>query len=85
MTTFETFNEDQCEIRQAYNRCMIISNLKEDKGQEEAQAYYDQFPVEEQMKMVFLMETAKKFGVETMTKRVKESIEAWEEESHGQE
>lgn len=69
----DSFNEVKSKALRTYNRCVILSNLKEDAGRGPSEDYVEQFSQEDRVDMYKMFALIKKLGVKEVQKRVREA------------
>lgn len=68
------FNDIENELLRAWNRAETMGNILVDKGEDAAKEYAQQFPVEEQNKMAFILMMVEAKGKPHVYKLVQESM-----------
>ena len=71
----ETFNDVASPVLRAYNRCMIASNLYDDRGPVLAQNYIEQFNKEDKKVIDDVLNVIKKHGTDYMVAFIRRNTE----------
>lgn len=71
----ETFNDVSSPVLRAYNRCMIASNLYDDRGPVLAQNYIEQFSKEDKKVIDDVLSVIKKHGTDYMVAMIRRNTE----------
>jgi len=64
------FNHVEDKRLQTYNRCVMFYNILEDSGRDPAQAYVNQFSMDERLLMIDLIKEVKEKGLEPVKSRI---------------
>lgn len=71
---YSLFNEDDNDLRKAWNRTETIANINQTLGKDEAQKYFDHFSEEEKMKIKILLMAGSTHGRDAVLKKVNATL-----------